>query len=205
MGLAGAIPYQETMTTLFKHAFVGGSLVYFIPKGHRTFKNYALAALIGAAPDLDVISFHYGVPYGSLFGHRGITHSLLFALILGILGFLLSINFRLKRVRGNELILLPTLILAAFSHGVLDALTNGGKGVAFFAPFVETRYFFPIHPIDVCKIGANFFHSLPRLITVLKSELLYVWLPCLMLMSLTFCARYKQKLEKNNDAILFAD
>nr|HRC76832.1 rhodanese-like domain-containing protein [Kouleothrix sp.] len=32
-------------------------------------------------------------------------------------------------------------------HGVLDAMTDGGLGVAFFAPFSATRYFFPFRPI----------------------------------------------------------
>jgi hypothetical protein len=30
------------------------------------------------------------------------------------------------------------------SHGMLDAMTDGGLGVAFFAPFDNARYFFPM-------------------------------------------------------------
>jgi hypothetical protein len=38
------------------------------------------------------------------------------------------------------------LFLATASHGILDAFTDGGRGIAFFAPFGTERYFFPHHP-----------------------------------------------------------
>jgi membrane-bound metal-dependent hydrolase YbcI (DUF457 family) len=41
------------------------------------------------------------------------------------------------------------------SHGVLDALTDGGKGVAFFSPFDTTRHFFPVRPIPVAPITVD--------------------------------------------------
>ena len=37
-------------------------------------------------PDLDVLAFRYGIPYASNFGHRGFSHSLLFAVVLALLG-----------------------------------------------------------------------------------------------------------------------
>jgi inner membrane protein len=43
-------------------------------------------------PDADVLSFGLGVRYESMFGHRGITHSILFALALGILISVCSIR-----------------------------------------------------------------------------------------------------------------
>jgi len=33
-------------------------------------------------PDLDVIGFRFGIRYGDFWGHRGFTHSLLFAALL---------------------------------------------------------------------------------------------------------------------------
>lgn len=36
-------------------------------------------------PDLDVIGFKLGIRYADLLGHRGFSHSLLFALLLGLL------------------------------------------------------------------------------------------------------------------------
>jgi inner membrane protein len=62
------------------------------------------------------------------------------------------------------------------SHGALDALTNGGLGVAFFAPFDATRYFFPWRPVEVSPIGVAAFFS-QRGLEVFVSELLWLWLP----------------------------
>ena len=62
------------------------------------------------------------------------------------------------------------------SHGALDAMTDGGLGVAFFAPFSGERYFFPFRPIVVSPIGLGGFFS-EWGVAVIKSELLWVWLP----------------------------
>ena len=35
-------------------------------------------------PDADVIGFRLGVPYGGMLGHRGLTHSLIFACMVGL-------------------------------------------------------------------------------------------------------------------------
>ena len=67
------------------------------------------------------------------------------------------------------------LFLATISHGLLDAMTGGGLGVAFFAPFVNTRYFFPFRPIRVSPIGSSFFSA--RGFTVLESEIIWIWIP----------------------------
>jgi inner membrane protein len=68
------------------------------------------------------------------------------------------------------------LFLATASHGFLDAMTDGGLGVAFFSPFDNHRYFFPWRPIRVSPIGIGRFFS-PRGLDVLQSELLWIWLP----------------------------
>jgi inner membrane protein len=58
---------------------------------------------------------------------------------------------------------------------VLDAMTDGGSGVAFWAPFDDERYFLPWRPIPVSPIGRRFFTE--RGVAVLEGELLLVWLP----------------------------
>jgi inner membrane protein len=50
--------------------------------------------------------------------------------------------------------LLAALVLA--SHGVLDALTDGGRGCALFWPFSDTRHFAPYRPIPIAPIGFAF-------------------------------------------------
>jgi inner membrane protein len=72
------------------------------------------------------------------------------------------------------------LFLATGSHGVLDAMTDGGLGVAFLAPFSSERWFLPWRPIRVSPIGiAAFFSTRGR--AVLESELWVVWLPAALL------------------------
>jgi inner membrane protein len=72
------------------------------------------------------------------------------------------------------------LFAATASHGVLDALTNGGLGVAFLSPFSPTRYFAPVRMIQVAPLAAARLLS-HRGTVVLASELLWVWLPCTVL------------------------
>jgi inner membrane protein len=66
--------------------------------------------------------------------------------------------------------------LCTVSHGVLDAMTDGGLGVAFFSPFDTTRYFFPVRPVLVSPIGVSEFFSAYG-VRILTSEALWIWLP----------------------------
>ena len=66
------------------------------------------------------------------------------------------------------------------SHGVLDAFTDGGLGIALFSPFDSTRYFFPCRPLLVSPIGLKAFLS-DWGVRVLITEVIYVWLPFLVL------------------------
>jgi inner membrane protein len=68
------------------------------------------------------------------------------------------------------------LFISCISHGIFDAFTNGGYGVGFFIPFTDTRYFFPITPIEVSPVGIKNFMSY-RVIEVLVSELKIIWIP----------------------------
>lgn len=61
------------------------------------------------------------------------------------------------------------------SHGLLDAFTNGGLGIAFFSPFDPRRYFFPWRPVQVSPIGMAFFGRWG--LRVLRSEVVWIWLP----------------------------
>jgi len=64
------------------------------------------------------------------------------------------------------------------THTVLDAMTNGGLGVAFFSPFENSRYFLPFRPLEVSPIGVKRFFS-ARGVTILLNEFCYVVLPLL--------------------------
>jgi len=135
-----------------------------------------LGALCAALPDADVIGFRFGVRYGDLLGHRGLTHSFAFAAALALLATPLA-----RKDGGPPPGKLWTyLFLATASHGLLDAMTDGGLGIALLAPFKNSRYFFPFRPIEVSPIGIGRFFS-ERGMDVLKSEFLWVWLPSLAL------------------------
>jgi inner membrane protein len=77
---------------------------------------------------------------------------------------------------------------AMASHGVLDAMTNGGQGIAFLAPFSAARWHFPWQPILVSPIGVGAFFSRYGL-RVLRNELLSVWLPAALLALVAHVAR----------------
>ncbi len=134
-----------------------------------------LAAVAAMVPDTDVAAFRFGISYGGMWGHRGITHSLMFALMIGIAVW----GYFGELPQRERLQLAACVALAAASHGMLDAFTNGGRGVAFFAPFDHTRFFFPYTPIDVSPIGWAFFSN--RGVRVLLSEMRWVWFPALLL------------------------
>jgi len=135
-------------------------------------------AICSVVPDLDVVGFHFGIHYGDFWGHRGFTHSLLFAALLATLALLLT--FRQAVPDLSRFALWMYFFLATASHGFLDAMTDGGLGVAFFSPFINTRYFLPWRPIRVSPIGVTRFFS-HRGLEVIQSELLWIWLPSALL------------------------
>lgn len=153
------------MPTIFTHPAVPLGLSPWFRRLPRSL--IVLAAIASAVPDVDVLSFRFGIPYASPLGHRGLTHSLSFAFTLALL---LALPYRARFARAFTF-----LFLAIASHGLLDAMTNGGKGVGFFIPISTKRYFLPWRPIRVSPIGATNFAGHAE--AVLLAELLWVWLP----------------------------
>ena len=125
-------------------------------------------------PDLDVIAFKFGIPYSHTFGHRGISHSILVAVITSILFTFIN----MQESSGKNLLVWGYLFICALSHGLLDAATNGGLGTGLFLPFSAKRLFFSYRPIEVSTLSiSRFFNGQGGF--VLQNELLYVWLPAL--------------------------
>ena len=164
------------MSTFVAHAVAAYAVTRVAPEALATRRAVVLAAIACAcAPDLDVIAFAFGIPYNHLFGHRGISHSLPFAVLLG--GLVASwIGRRAGLTFGQRLQLFLLLSLVTASHGVFDAMTNGGLGIAFFAPFDPTRYFLPWRPLVVPPIGVLPMFS-PWGLAVVATELLYIGAP----------------------------
>jgi inner membrane protein len=135
---------------------------------------WAVGALCAVLPDLDVLGFRLGIHYEDTLGHRGFSHSLVFAALLAT--FLVTVVFRRGVPMLSRSALFAFLFLATASHGFLDAMTDGGLGVAFFSPFSNTRYFLPWRPVQVSPIGLSRFFT-TRALAVLWSEFLWIWIP----------------------------
>ena len=161
------------MPTIFTHAIAGATIARIAFAGPRRRVLSYSAAIAAMLPDADVIGMYTGVPYGGMLGHRGLTHSLAFACAAGLLGSAWSGTSR-ERVR-----VAACLAAATASHGLLDALTNGGRGVALFAPFSSERFFFRVTPVEVSPLGLGFFSE--RGLSVLASEMMWVGIPLLIL------------------------
>ncbi|MBW2241476.1 MAG: metal-dependent hydrolase [Deltaproteobacteria bacterium] len=166
------------MATVFTHALVGGLLAGPMRVELPRARLSAFLAVIAVLPDIDVVAFAAGIPYVHPLGHRGITHSLTFGLMLAPLATSLAFP-RLRRFGSAWWRVTAAAALACISHGFLDAFTDGGKGVGFFIPFDAERIFFPWRPLIVSPLGVESFAS--RAGPVLWSELRWVWLPVLAL------------------------
>ena len=148
-------------------------------KTNRLLIVLAIASAI--LPDIDVLAFKIGIPYSHPFGQRGFTHSNLFAVLWSVL---LSFLYG----KDRKLIFVTVLFLSTMSHGLLDAMTSGGKGVGFFIPFENSRYFFPFQGIKVSPIGVKEFFS-EWGANVILSELKHIGLPCFIVLVVLFFLR----------------
>ncbi len=163
------------MASAFGHGILAASLGVGMRNHPRRALIISMGVLCSIFPDVDVLAFRFGIPYGHIWGHRGMTHSLFFGLIAGM-GLAMMIHRR--DTYKNRLGIFYTLCF--WSHGILDAMTTGGKGIAFFAPFEAKRYFLPWRMIKVSPLSVNHFFSEWGL-KVMKSELYYIWGPSLVI------------------------
>lgn len=162
------------MASAFSHALVALTLGRAIPSPLVNRPVLWLGVACSIVPDLDVLGLYAGIEYGNQWGHRGLTHSLLFAVLLSVT--VVSLYSRGKSAK-TAAVIGAYLFCCTASHGMLDALTDGGLGVAFFAPFDVSRYFFSVRPVAVSPIGIREFFS-DQGLHVLMSEATWIWLPC---------------------------
>jgi len=158
------------MPTIFSHAVAALAVGPALPHAVRSPRLWALAAFCAVAPDLDVVAFRFGIPYEHPLGHRGASHSLAFAALLAA-----ALGWLFYRRSAHRAAVGAFLFAATASHALLDMLTDGGLGVALFAPVSNARLFFPWRPIEVSPFGAGIWSA--RGVEVLLSELAWVWAP----------------------------
>lgn len=160
------------MPTIITHAAV--PLCLSLGLGARAIPSRLLFAGVALSmlPDADVLAFRFGVAYGNAFGHRGFTHSLLFAFVLP----LLCAAAGRRWFRAGFIRCWLFLTASLLSHSLLDSVTTGGKGVGWLWPWSDARFFAPWQVIKVAPFALSRYAT-QQGVQVITSELLWVWLP----------------------------
>ncbi|WP_349744774.1 metal-dependent hydrolase [Stenotrophomonas geniculata] len=192
------------MPSIITHAAVPLALWCAADRGRIPAWLLAAGVVAAMLPDADVLAFALHIPYADAFGHRGASHSLLFASVLAALAAVWAFfgsgrpwsaphssgSRRPWSAVSRQPRLAPTqrgptlastvqaavfVFICAASHPLLDAMTSGGLGVALAWPWSEQRFFAPWRPIRVSPFAPQFFSA--RGLATLLSELRWVWLP----------------------------
>ena len=167
------------MPTVFTHGLIGfTAATAWRPGGGAPSRRRVLLSLtLAVLPDVDGIPYMLGlIPNAHLLGHRGLTHSLPTALVLGAVA---AAAMGHDRPRGVGLWMRYWVFFSAVaaSHGLLDMATNGGSGIALLAPFSEERLFWPVRSISVSPIRPARWLT-PFGVRAIGSELVTLWTLC---------------------------
>ena len=179
------------MPSIISHAAAGAALsIAFAPDGAPG-RYWRVAIATAVLADVDSLLYYFRVSYYPAIGHRGFFHSPFFGLVISLL--LMILFFRDEALFSGRWFWYFVLFFAVWtSHGLLDAMTNGGSGVAFLSPFSSRRYFLPWTPIQVSPMRIKSFFT-PWGWSVFKNELVWIWLPGLMLVLLSRAVRLWMK------------
>lgn len=182
------------MPTILSHAAVPLALGLGLGAAVIPRRLLALGVIAAILPDLDVLAFRLHIAYADTFGHRGISHSLAFALLLGLLAVLIHRSLGSKPL--NTFLFVAS---CAASHAILDMFTNGGLGVLLWWPLSTERVFAAWQVIEVSPLSLQRIFS-ARGLAVLQSELVWVWLPALLVYATLaqFCRKYFNKSDNSN-------
>jgi inner membrane protein len=158
------------MPSSIGHALAAVALGGAFAPSNATRRFWIAGALCAVLPDIDAV----GRPFGRgdlalLGGHRALTHSLLFAVVLSFA--VTWMLFRGDGWGGYRLRVGVLLFLATISHGVLDAFASYGEGVGFFQPFTAIRYASPWRPLTPLN------------------EVWFIWLPAVLVLALAWFRR----------------
>jgi inner membrane protein len=121
---------------------------------------------LGLAPDADALLVAFGSDYHGHFGHRGFSHSMLFAVTLSAVAYFVARRWGTRPVWTALL-----TFLAVGSHGLLDSMTYRTRGIPFLWPFSEERFQLPWRMIPPAPFGEHFLSR--RGLDVMMIEMLY--------------------------------
>lgn len=180
------------MCSAITHAVLGLQVARIGTGERMPVRYWVAAAALGVLPDIDGVRRTFAPGWNEgMWGHRGVTHSLLAAAVVGGL-MTLALFPRgqmpeqagaggVGRARGwsspiSRWQVWAVLAAAMALHGLTDMLTNGGSGVAVFAPVSLERERWAFHPVEVSPMSVGRFFS-DRGVEILKSEARWVLLP----------------------------
>ncbi len=175
------------MASAVTHSFIG-ALIANAGVQNRRLSFSVLSAFCSALPDIDVAGAAFGIGSSSIWRHRGMTHSLLFAFLVGLVVTLVAFR-SVPWLSRQWWLLVVYFFCVTASHGILDAFTNSFRGVTFFAPFSSVEYLFRYRPIPGIGLS-GFFTSSGE--AVLLREMYSLWAPGTALMLLSNFFRRRQ-------------
>ena len=170
--------HNRIRTTIFVLIPIAASALSTVaPKDLPRIRLGIVLGLLAMIPDLDVIGFRFGIAYADALGHRGFTHSIVFASIAAVLTPFVAFP-KITTFRRTWWVLVGLAFVATLSHGVIDAFTDAGLGVGFFIPFDDSRYFAPWRPLATSPLSISAFINGPA-IRILANEFLWIGVPVL--------------------------
>ena len=130
------------MASIIGHAFAGIITKQIIktklPSGKERLLLF-ISIFLALIPDFDLIIHILFKPSGMI-PHRGFSHGFLFILITSC-----TFTFLTVRYFGiSKLKLFAIYFISLFSHLALDYFMGEGPPIAFFTPFYEEAFLFPI-------------------------------------------------------------
>jgi membrane-bound metal-dependent hydrolase YbcI (DUF457 family) len=158
------------------HGLIGASVVAaLLPSSRsRIVVPLLIGAFLGISPDFDYALNWLRVGRGGW--HHGFTHSIPFALLIGLVMIILMRDWKARSF---------IVFSAAFaSHTLLDYLLTESRGVALWWPFTDHRYKLRLpNPIDYTWDDSSFWETTMDVLKIVVTELL-IFVPVLLLVVL---------------------
>ena len=76
------------MASLVSHAVAALGIGTIFARAEIPKRVWGIGVVCSILPDVDVVGFRFGIGYGDFCGHRGFTHSLLFAGVIATLALM---------------------------------------------------------------------------------------------------------------------